>query len=100
VIVLAGSSSCLKPENTIMPKRRTETTTEPVQPGNFNNVLPEFGRLADVTRHFGIKRGTAYNLLTDGKIKGVLLRVRGAKSGVRLIDMASVRNYILSQFTD
>lgn len=76
------------------------TTTAPVQAGDFNHVLPEFGRVADITRHFGIKRGTAYNLLTDGKIKGVLLRVRGEKSGVRLFDMASVRNYILSQATD
>jgi len=43
---------------------------------------------------FGIKRGTAYNLLADGKIRGVLLRVRGAKSGVRLFDVESVRAFI------
>jgi hypothetical protein len=72
-------------------------TTAPVQAGNFNNIQPEFGRVADLNRQFGIKRGTAYNLLIDGKIKGCLLRVRGKKSGVRLFDMASVRNYILSQ---
>jgi len=71
--------------------------TEPVQPGNFTGAVPEFGRIADVTRHFGIKRGTLYNLLKDGKVRGVLLRVRGQKSGVRLIEMASVRAYILSQ---
>jgi len=74
------------------------STTEPVQPGNFNGITPEFGRVADVTRIFGIKRGTLYNLLADGKIRGVLLRVRGQKSGVRLIDMASVRELILSHF--
>lgn len=81
-------------------KHSSQTATEPVQPGNFNNVLPEFGRVADVTRQFGIKRGTAYNLLSDGKIKGVLLRVRGQKSGVRLFEMASVRAYIHSQFNN
>lgn len=74
-----------------------ETTAEPVQTGKFTGLSPEFGRTADVTRHFGIKRGTAYNLLRDGKIRGCLLRVRGRKSGVRLFDMASVRDLILSQ---
>jgi hypothetical protein len=72
--------------------------TQPVQPGNFNGITPEFGRVADVTRMFGIRRGTLYNLLRDGKIRGVLLRVRGQKSGVRLFDMASIRDYILSQW--
>lgn len=72
-------------------------TANPVQPGNFTGVLPEFGRVADVTRHFGIKRGTLYNLLADRKIRGVLLRVRGQKSGVRLIEMVSVRDYIMSE---
>lgn len=72
-------------------------TTAPVQAGDFTNVQPEFGRWQDVQRQFGIKRGTAYNLLADGKIKGVLLRVRGKKAGVRLFEMASVRHLIRSQ---
>jgi len=75
----------------------SEHTTDPVAPGNFNSMAPEFGRIADVTRLFGLKRGTVYNLLASGKIKGVLLRVKGQKSGVRLIEIASVRNYILSE---
>ena len=79
------------------PKKRIETTTAPVREGDFTGATPEFGRVADVTRQFGIKRGTAYNLLGDGKIKGVLLRVRGKKSGVRLFDLDSVRGYIHSQ---
>lgn len=78
-------------------KRTKITTTEPVQPGNFTSTTPEFGRTADLQKTFGLRRGTAYNLLLDGKIKGVLLRVRGKKSGCRLWDMASVRNYIRSQ---
>ena len=72
-------------------------TTEPVQPGNFTGTMPEFGRVADVTRHFGIKRGTLYNLHRDGKVRSVLLRVRGQKSGVRLFEMVSVRDLIWSQ---
>ena len=70
-------------------------TTAPVQPSHCDK--PEFGRTADVQHMFGIKRGTLYNLLQDGKIKGVLLRVRGQKSGVRLFDLDSIRRFIYSQ---
>lgn len=80
--------------------KKRKTTIAPVEPGNFAGTTPEFGRLADVQRQYGLKRGTAYNLLLDGKIKGVLLRVRGKKSGVRLIDMASVRDFIRTQMED
>jgi hypothetical protein len=74
--------------------------TTPVEPGNFTGATPEFGRLADVQRLYGLKRGTCYNLLRDGKIRGCLLRVRGKKSGCRLIEMSSVRNFIRSQMDE
>lgn len=70
-----------------------KTTTAPVEPGNFGGISPEFGRTADVQRHFGIRRGSLYNLELDGKVKGVLLRIRGKKSGVRLWDLQSIRDY-------
>jgi hypothetical protein len=78
----------------------TAYTIAPVQAGNFAALAPEFGRTADVYRVFGIKRGTLYNLLSLGKIKGCLLRVRGQKSGVRLFDMASVRAFIRGQMQE
>lgn len=59
--------------------------------------MPEFGRWRDVQRLFGIKRGTLYNLLAEGKVKSVSLRVRGQKAGVRLIHLDSVRDYIHKQ---
>jgi hypothetical protein len=74
--------------------KQLETTTVPVRAGDFTGAQPEFGRVADVHRLYAIRRGCCYALLADGKIKGVLLRVRGKKSGVRLIDLASVRDYI------
>jgi hypothetical protein len=77
-----------------MAKDKQKTTTARVEAGNFNGVAPEFGRWQDVQRQYGIKRGSLYGLLALGKVKGCLLRVRGQKSGIRLIDMASVRNYI------
>lgn len=69
-------------------------TIEPVKPSDVSGIAPEFGRCADVQRLYGLRRGTLYNLLKDGKIKGVLLRVRGKKSGVRLFDLDSVRQFI------
>lgn len=75
-------------------------TTAPVERGEFNGAQKEFGRWQDVERIYSIKRGTAYNLLRDGKIRGVLLRIRGQKSGVRLFDMASVRDFISSQMQE
>jgi hypothetical protein len=72
-------------------------TTAPVAPGDFTGTTPEFGRAADLQNCFGIRRGTAYNLLADGKIRGVLLRVKGKKSGCRLFDMDSVRQFIRAE---
>jgi hypothetical protein len=69
-------------------------TVEKVEVGDFAGIGQEFGRTPDLKNQFGLARGTAYNLLNLGKIKGVVLRVRGQKSGVRLWDMASVRDYI------
>ena len=59
--------------------------------------MQEFGRTADLQRVFGLKRGTIYNLLAAGKIRGCLLQVEGKKSGVRLFDIQSVRDFIHSQ---
>jgi hypothetical protein len=78
----------------VISKPVSTTTCAPVRAGDFTGVAPEFGRIPDVTRLFGLRRGTIYNLLHDGKIKGALLRVRGQKSGVRLISLDSVRGYI------
>ncbi len=72
-------------------------TSAPVRGGDFTDTNSEFGRVADVTRLFGLRRGTLYALLRTGKVRGVLLRVQGRKSGVRLFDMASVREFIRAE---
>lgn len=74
-----------------------KTTSPPVQPGNFTGTMPEFGRAADLHKIFGLRRGTIYNLLAAGKIRGCLLQVKGKKSGVRIFDIQSVRDLIRSQ---
>jgi hypothetical protein len=78
-------------------KKQKRNTTEPVTPGNFTGARPEFGRASDVARIFGIKRGTLYALLGAGRVKGVLLRVQGKQSGVRLFEMASIEELIRSE---
>lgn len=57
---------------------------------------PEYGRIEDVLRIYGLKRSSIYNLLKDGRIKGCVLRFRGRRSRVRLIDLGSVRDFIRS----
>ena len=72
------------------------TTTEPISVASDNNAapLPEFGRWRDVERLFGIKRGTLYNLMAEGKVKSVFLRHKGNVHGCRLIHLASVSQYL------
>ena len=72
-------------------------TTEPIAIGNVNQVLPEFGRVPDVQKLFGVKRGILYRWIGEGKIKSVCIREPGNIQGVRLIHLESVRNYINSQ---
>ena len=73
------------------------TPTAPVQPGNFTGTAPESGCVAELTRLFGIKPGSACHLLKDGKIRGCVLQVRVQKSGVRLFDLQSIRALIAAQ---
>ena len=78
-------------------KPKLDTTTAPVEAGNTSSALPEFGRWQDVQRLFGLKRGTLYNLLAKGKVRGVLQRCQGRKSGVRLFWLPGIREMLLSE---
>ena len=69
-------------------------TTAPIQTGDTTATLPEFGRLRDTERLFGLKRGVTYRLIAEGKIKSVTLREPGNKFGCRLIHLQSVRDYL------
>ncbi len=70
------------------------TTTALVTPGDFSDMAKEFGRTKDVERIFSLKRGTLYNAAKLGLVRGVLLRLRGQKSGVKLWDMRSIERWI------
>jgi hypothetical protein len=72
-------------------------TIDKITIGETNQSLPEFGRVKDVQNLFGVKRGILYRWIGEKKIKSVLLREPGNVQGVRLIYLASVRDYINSQ---
>jgi hypothetical protein len=56
--------------------------------------VPEFVRIPDAQKIFGIKRGILYRLIGANKIRSINLRERGSKTGVRLIDYASLKSYL------
>ncbi|MDQ3119447.1 MAG: hypothetical protein M3Q89_07770 [Verrucomicrobiota bacterium] len=57
----------------------------------------EYGRFPDVQGRFSIGRSKTYQLINEGKIRSVVIRNKGARSGLRLIDMASVRDFLKAQ---
>jgi hypothetical protein len=61
------------------------------------HIDPEFVDCKGLEAGWGIKRSLAYQLLSDGKIRGVSLRRKGRLRGKRLFDVASVRSYLKSQ---
>ena len=69
-------------------------TTAPAVAGCSARAMPEFGRWQDVQRLFGIKRGTLYNLIAEGKVKSAVLRRKGNVHGCRIIHLASVSAYL------
>jgi hypothetical protein len=76
--------------------RAKQFTSAPVEPGVVGS--PEFCRPSDVRHLFGIGRSYCYELIQSGAIRSTCLRKAGARTGVRLIDVASVRDYLRGQF--
>jgi hypothetical protein len=75
-----------------------ELTIEPVAVGNTSQTLPEFGRVNDVQKIFGVKRGILYRWIKEQRIKSVCIREAGNIQGVRLIHLASeVKDNLLTQ---
>jgi hypothetical protein len=70
-------------------------TTQPIA-ANWG-ADPEFCDFAGLNSRFGIGRSLGYILIERGDIKSKVLRRRGNIKGKRLIDCASVREYIAKQ---
>ena len=56
------------------------------------NPRVEYGRFADLERYFGIKPSAAYELIGRGKIKSAVIKKKGARSGIRVINLESFAN--------
>jgi hypothetical protein len=54
---------------------------------------PEWLRLPDVTRLFGISRSHCYTLISEGSIESISLKKRGAIRGIRLVKYDSISSY-------
>ena len=61
------------------------------------HISPEFVDCRGLEAGWGIKRSLAYQLLNDGKIKGVSLRRRGQIRGKRLFSVDSIRHFLREQ---
>lgn len=72
-------------------------TTAPIKASEPDEISPEWARDDGIYRLFGLKRSTVRNLFEDGRIKGIVLRVRGQKSGCRLWNVNSIRELIESE---
>ena len=58
------------------------------------SLKPEFIRINDAAKLFGIKRGKLYQMMAEGTIKSVNLKSRGSTTGVRLISYDHLKGYL------
>ena len=58
-----------------------------------HNIKPEWLRVPDAVRTFGISRSSLYELIGAGQIKSTALRKRGAVRGIRLISFDSLAEF-------
>jgi len=77
--------------------RRKQLTAEPIASAKVATLEPEFCRPADCRSVFGLSRTFIYGLLKSGQIKSICLRRPGARTGIRLLHVASIRDYLTSQ---
>jgi len=75
------------------------TSTVPLREAaaRASDVDPEFVDIRGLEARWGIKRSLAYQLLADGKIRGVSLRRRGQTRGKRLFSVDSIRQFLREQ---
>lgn len=58
------------------------------------SLKPEFIRVNEAVKLFGIGRGKLYEMMGAGKIKSVSLRERGSIRGTRLISYDHLKSYL------
>jgi len=61
------------------------------------HVQPRWMRVEDAIRYSTIPRTTLYELINDGTLRTANLKKKGNKTGIRLIEIASLDEYIAKQ---
>ena len=57
---------------------------------------PEFSRIQQITANYGLSRSHIFNKLHDGTFESILVKHPGAKRGIRLVKVDSIRRYLSS----
>ena len=61
---------------------------------------PVYVRVSKAVALFGIGRTTLYSLISSKKIKSVLLKSKGSKTGIRLVNFDSLKEYLDNQIEE
>ena len=71
------------------------STSEPLEEAlKAQEARPEWLRMPQAVRIFGISRAKLYDLINKGRIESVSLRERGQTKGTRLISYDSLQSYL------
>lgn len=65
-----------------------------------NEQKPEWLRVPDAVRIFGLCRSSLYELIASGEVKSLAMKKEGALRGIRLINFDSLAAYIESFATE
>jgi predicted DNA-binding transcriptional regulator AlpA len=77
------------------PKQAKQLTTLPVfAPTDDPPMRPEWLRIDDAVRIFGISRSKLYQLINERKIRSFSLRERNKLKGIRLINYDSISEFM------
>ena len=74
------------------------THSNELQPNAPHNLKPEWLKVPDAVRVFGLGRSTIYNLIKANKIKSFSKRQRGALRGTRLISYDSLVEHLEAEY--
>lgn len=67
-----------------------------IQPDQ-SELRPEWLRIPDATKLFGLSRSKLYELIADRRIKSFCLRERGKIKGIRLLSYDSLYHFLKNE---
>jgi len=88
------TSQMVVPADPVVPPVITNTTTTSTTTRDPSTMPPEWLRVPDAMRLFGVTRSILYRWIADGRIRSTCLRQPGSQRGIRLLSYASLAAYI------